>query len=117
MLLLWRTRPGFVTQRAVWPDFVVVTHPAADRAPGIHHIAEPILVEAAVSELTVKAFHERILGGLARLDKVQLYTGIARPEERRFAGKLRTIVTNDRPGQWPGQRQLVQVAAQPQPGD
>ena len=58
--------------------------PVVDDAPGLSQAPEPVLVKTTVPELAVKAFYKGILSGLARLDEVQLYTGIATPEKHRF---------------------------------
>ena len=60
-------------------------------------------IETVGSELSVEAFDERILGRLTRLNEMQLHAGPLRPEKHRLAGKLRTVVTNNRFGQLTGE--------------
>ena len=52
-------------------------------------------VQAMVSELTVEAFHERVLCWLAGLDKMQLDLCSLRSEEYGLAGELGAVITND----------------------
>ena len=54
-----------------------------------------MLIQAFVSELAVKAFHEGILGRFTKLDKAKLNTRFLAPEEHRLTGKLCSVVANN----------------------
>ena len=48
----WRDAPD----AAVWSDFVVVATPLGDGDPRLVQALEPVLIEALIAELAVKAF-------------------------------------------------------------
>lgn len=52
-------------------------------------------VQAALPELSIEALHNRILGGFARLDKVELHPGAFRPEGYRLAGQFGAVIHDD----------------------
>ena len=52
-------------------------------------------VQAALPELSIEALHNRILGGFARLDKVELHPGAFRPEGHRLAGQFAAVIHDD----------------------
>ena len=72
-----------------------------------------MLIQAAITELAVKAFHKGILGRLAWLNKVQLHTRYAWPEKGRLTGKLGTVIADNGLRQRSGQCQFIQITAQP----
>jgi hypothetical protein len=45
----------------MWPDFVVMATPGGNDFSGVIQISEPVLIQTAVPEAPVEAFHERIL--------------------------------------------------------
>ena len=51
----------------MWSDFVVMCSPAIDDISCFSQTSEPMLVKAAVAELTVKAFYKGILSWFPRL--------------------------------------------------
>lgn len=59
---------------------------------------EPVLVEAAVSKLSVKALDERVLSGLSRLDEKESDVVQACPVRKRATRELWTIVDHNDPG-------------------
>ena len=75
---------------------VVVGPPLRDFVSCIRQAQEPVLVEAAVPELAVEAFNERILRRLARLDEGQRHLPLTRPEEHGLAGQFRPVIANNR---------------------
>ena len=77
-------------------DMVVVDPPLRDFVSCIRQAQEPVLVEAAVPELAVEAFDERILRRLVRLDKGQGHLPLMRPEEHRLASQLRPVIADNR---------------------
>ena len=54
-----------------------------------------MLVKTLISELTVQAFDKCILSGLTWLDKTKSDAIFFAPEEHRFAGKFRPVVTSN----------------------
>lgn len=55
-------------------------------------------VQAFVSKLAVKAFNKGVLCWLSRLNEAEFYATIPTPEEHRFTGELRPVVTDN--GVW-----------------
>lgn len=74
---------------------VVVVSPSIDYLSGFLQAAEPVLIQTFLSELPVQAFHEPVLGGLARLDKSEFDAGFLLPEKHRFTGELRAMISGD----------------------
>jgi len=99
------------------PHLVVVRSPLIDSHASLSEIPEPIQVQALISEFPVEAFDEGILSRLARLDEVQLDARPLAPEEHRLAGKLRAIITDDRPRQASTYGELIEAACDLQAGD
>ena len=77
----------------MWPDVVVT--PFIDCWTGILKAGEPVQVQAVLPELAVETFHKGILGRLARLNEMQLYAELTRPEEYGLARQLRPVVADD----------------------
>jgi len=82
----------------VWPNFIVVLLPVTDFGPSILQPLEPILIQAVVSELSVKAFHKRVRCRLSGLNKLQLDIPALRPEEHSLARELRSVVADNERG-------------------
>ncbi len=59
---------------------------------------EPVQVEALVAHPAVEAFHYRVLGRLARVDKHDLDPMCVRPRVQRLAPELGAIVEVSRSG-------------------
>lgn len=89
-----------ITQRAVRSNMVVVDPPLGDFVSCIRQAKEPVLIEAAVSELAVEALDECILRRLAWLDEGQRHCPLTCPEEHRFAGQLWSVIADNRGRQW-----------------
>lgn len=66
-----------------------------DKKPGLGDGAEPVLVEAVITEGAVEAFHEGVLHGLAGLDVVKVNLVVHRPEMKGLSGELGSIVHGD----------------------
>ena len=82
----------------MWSNLIVVSLPVIDFGLGVLQTFKPKLIQAIVPELTVEAFHKRILGGLPRLNKLQLDISTLRPEEHCFTRELRAVVANNNGG-------------------
>jgi len=59
-----------------------------------------MLVQTAVPEAGVEAFHERILRWLAGLYETEFDTGPLRPEEHGLAGQFGAVVHDNRFWPW-----------------
>ena len=77
---------------------VVFVAPVLDEQAGLGERAEPVLVEAVVTEGAVEGFDEGVLGGFARLDVMEMDAGGLGPEVDGFAGELGAVVGGD--GLW-----------------
>lgn len=66
---------------------VIVLSPAADNLSRLGQIRKPVLVQAEIPELAVKAFNKSILSRLAWLDELQLHPGLFAPEEHRLGSE------------------------------
>ena len=82
----------------MWPDFVVILSPCINDLPGFLQRPEPVLIQTAVPELAIEAFHKGILGRLAMLDELQPDLIVPAPEEYGLGGKFCAIVTSDASG-------------------
>jgi len=87
---------------------VVLVAPVFDEEASFCQRAEPMLVEAVVTEGAVEAFDEGVLSGFARLDVVDGDTRGLSPEMKGAAGKFGTVVGGDRGGQAAGGCQLLE---------
>ena len=54
------------------PEGVVVVAPVLDDVPGVVRVHEPFEVQALVAHLAVEGLDNAVVGGVARLDEVQL---------------------------------------------
>ena len=81
----------------MWPRLVVVLSPQLNRFSSFLQRLKPALIQTAVSELSIEAFHKNILGRLTWLHKIQSHPAVTTRKEHRFGGELRTVVTNQRP--------------------
>ena len=79
---------GFVPERGMRPNVVVVVAPQSQLLAGIGEAVEDLLVEAFIPEAAVEAFDQPVLLWLSRVDVVPSHAGIARPFEDRRAGEL-----------------------------
>jgi hypothetical protein len=91
--------------------------PGIDDLPGVFKTSKPVLVQAAIPELTVERFNKRVLSWLPWLNEMQFYAGALRPEEHRLAGQLRTVVHDDPAGQVSLSTKLCEEPRQPRSGD
>ena len=76
-------------------DLVKVPSPRVNLALGVSQIQEPIHVEALVTEPAVERFHKRIVGRLARAEKVERGSVDGRPMIDRLQGELGVVVDPD----------------------
>jgi hypothetical protein len=75
---------------------VVVLSPMLDRRSSILQSSKPVQIEAVLSELSIEAFDESVLRRFAWLYEMQLHASSLRPEEHRFARKLRAVLHTER---------------------
>lgn len=73
---------------------IVLLAPEADDLPGMGDVFEPVLVQAFVTQLAVKAFNVAVLHGLAGIYEYVIDLSGIRPIHR-ITGELRTVVTED----------------------
>ena len=92
---------------------VVMLSPFFDDLARLLQAGEPVLVQAIVAEGAIKALAEGILDRLARLDKVELHSGLLCSEEHGLAGQFRAIVQNNLARQAIYLSQLVELICQP----
>lgn len=74
---------------------VVVFPPVFEGQARILQAGELMEIQAVLPELAIEAFHEGVLGGFARLDKMELHASALRPEEHRLSGQLGAVVRHD----------------------
>ena len=58
----------------------------------MNHIAEPVLIEALISESSIKTLNKSVLSRLARLDKTQFHAMLKGPLVQCAAGKFRSLI-------------------------
>ena len=73
-----------VIQPAMWSRGVVVVSPVIDELTSLVDRSEPVLIQTAIPEFAIEAFHKGILSWFPRLDKTQFYVVVLGPEEQRF---------------------------------
>src|SRR5665811_1980997 len=81
---------------AVRPDFVVVLPPGGDGGSGLRQCLEPMLVQAFVPELAVKALDVTVLHRPARLDQDVANPMGLRPSHESAAGEFGSVVGSHR---------------------
>ena len=81
-------RRGGVTERGMRSLDVVIPGPCRDLVTSMAHVHEQRFIEQFVAHPTVKAFHERVLGGLSRRRVVPLYLGFTAPDQHRVGGQF-----------------------------
>ena len=52
----------------MWTALVIILPPVINRFPCVDYIAEPVFIEALISESSVKTFNKSVLSRLAWLD-------------------------------------------------
>ena len=96
LLFLFHVVPGSQpAQGALGSNVVVVPSPSFDGSPRVVHGEEPVHVQAVVPERAVEALDEAVLGGLARLNEVDLDPLRVGPGIERPARELRAVVRDD----------------------
>ena len=83
---------------AMGPEIVVFLAPVVDEQASFFQGAEPVLIEAVITEGAVEGLDEGILSRLAWLDMVQVDATILGPEMDGLAGELRSVVAGDGTG-------------------
>lgn len=71
---------------------VVVLPPECYLSPSFVDIPEPMLIQAAIAELTIEAFNEVVLNWFTGLNEIQLHAVILGPKEHCLTGKFCPIV-------------------------
>ena len=104
---------GFVAQRGLRPDFVVVIAPEGELLAGVGEAVEDRFIQAFIPQAAVEAFDQAVLLGMRRtrkqsgelfsrrlalVDIVAGDAGIARPFEDRRAGELGAVIADDAVG-------------------
>ncbi len=72
----------------MWPVFVVVVLPGINYLACVSQAGEPILIEALITESTVKGFNKSILDGFAWVDVVQVHAFVAGPFDHLLTSEL-----------------------------
>ena len=75
--LMWQTLPVFGI--STWTPFIVINPSVFDNPLRLGQSGEPVQVETLFTEPPFEAFDIGVLGGLARIDKVQFNTMIISP--------------------------------------
>ena len=81
---------------AVRPDLVVVLAPGADRLAGLGQGLEPVLIQAFVAKLPIKALDVAVLHGLSWVDQKVAYPMSLCPCDECTVGELGSVVGSDR---------------------
>ena len=97
-MLLRELSRGNPTQAAVGPDFVIVLPPIGNALPGLRQAQEPLLVQAFISELAVKALDVAVLHRPARLGQDVPHAMCCGPSHEGPTCELWTVVCSH--GQW-----------------
>ena len=91
-MLLGKGSRWNTSQRAVWPDLVVVLAPVGDLLAGLGQGLEPLFVEAFIAELAIEALDVAVLHGPAGLNQDVAHTVGMRPRQKLAAGELWAVV-------------------------
>ena len=70
------------------PALVVVLTPSRDQDTSFGQRRKPMVIETLIPEASVEAFDEGVLGGLTRLDVVEVDAVVLRPLVQGAAGEL-----------------------------
>lgn len=89
---------GSIAQRAVRALGVVELPPLLDQHPRFSEIAEPLPIQALVSELAVEALHKAVLPRTPRCNEDRTDALIAQPAHDRSRRKLRALIGADELG-------------------
>ena len=84
---------GLVVQCAMWPMLVVVSAPSGDQDTSLRQARKPVVVQTLIPETTVEALDERVLGGFACLNQLELNAMLAGPLVEGLAGKFRPLIS------------------------
>jgi hypothetical protein len=87
--------------------------PRINDLPDIGQVLEPMLIQAAIPELTVERFYKGILCRLSWLDEMQPYPVSLAPMEHRLTRHLRSIVHDNAFGQAKALGQSIEVRGRP----
>ena len=92
----------------MWAGLVIILPPVINRFPGANNIAEPVLVQALISESSVKSLNKSVLSQLARLDQTQFHAMLKGSLIQCAAGKFRSLIGSYRSRIAAKQRDTVQ---------
>ena len=76
----------------MWTALDIILPPVINCFPGMKNIAEPVLVQALITESSVKTLTKSVLSWLARLDKTQFHAMLKGPLIQCAAGELRSLI-------------------------
>ena len=86
---------GFVSQRGMRPDVVVVVAPQGQLTAGISQAVEDLFVQAFIPQAAVEGLDVAILLRLARIDVMPLDLVVVRPLQDGLAGELGAIARRE----------------------
>jgi hypothetical protein len=89
-ILLRELSRWYPTQAAVWPDFVVVPAPLSNARSGLGQGLKPLLVQALVTKLPIKALDVAVLHGASWLNQDM-------PNAMRVAQSIKARLVNSEP--------------------
>src|SRR5206468_7531651 len=104
---------GTITERRMRTALVVVLAPRLDRLARFGQTAEPVFIEALVTQTPIEALHVSVLHRSSGLDIVPPDSLFVRPLVQRPAGELRSVVGADLSGQPTLHPQIVQYSRNP----
>jgi len=81
-----------ISDRAIWPDLVIVSAPRLKLLPCIVQRQESMRVEAFLPEPSVEGLDERVIGGLTRPREVERDAFLISPEIKVARDELRALV-------------------------
>jgi len=77
-----------VAQCAVRPSVVIELTPRLDYSPRFAQIAEPLQIQALITQLAIEALHEIVVPRFAGRDETRVYTAITQPLHDPAGGEL-----------------------------
>ena len=105
---LGKPRRRDASDAAVWPHFVVVAPPGADRLARLPQRLEPVFIETFVAKLAVEAPDVPVLHGSPRFDQPMTHAVLLGPGHERPARELRLVVGTHRFGIAPEARRPIE---------
>ena len=78
----------------MWPMFVIMLPPLLDYNLSLTSVAEPLQVQAFVSQLPIEALIQPVLPRLASIYLGRLHSAFAQPLFDRFRHELRAVIAS-----------------------